>query len=134
MRQVWRAFLQPVGGHCDYGRVTDNTEKQDDPNPEVYVAAGVISDGPETGAIVSNTRIKARELTADHVGKFLAFGDNEFNFPVKILKVRHYNEGKAPGVSVWMQVPKLPDGTAPRVERMHVQFDHVVELHSMITY
>jgi hypothetical protein len=112
----------------------NNTEKQDSETPEVYVAAGVVSDGPETGAIVSNTKIKARDLTAAHVGKFLGFYDKGVNFPVKIRRVQHFEGGKAPGVSVWMQVPKLPDGTPARVERMHVQFDHELELNDMMTY
>jgi len=110
--------------------------KEDESETEVYVAAGVISDGPETGAIVSNTRIKARDLTDEHVGKFVAGFDPKVgaNVPAKILKVKHFNEGKAPGVSVWLRMSALPDGTSARDERAHVPFDVEFELHEQLTY
>lgn len=105
-------------------------------DPEVYVAAGIISDGPETGAIVSVGKIKARDLTDEHVGRFVGGLDPKLgaNVHAKILKVKHFNEGKAPGVSVWLRMSALPDGTPARDERFHVPFDHEFELVDMITY
>ena len=87
-------------------------------DPEVYVAAGVISSGSETGAIVSVGKIKARDLTAEHVGKFVAGFDPKVgaNVPAKILSVKHVNEGNAPGVLVLARMSALPDGTPEREE------------------
>jgi hypothetical protein len=86
--------------------------EQDQPEQEVYVAAGVVGDGPETGAVVSNTRIRARDLTADHVGKFVGGVDAALgvNYTAKILKIKHFPEGKAPGVSIWLRHSAMPDG------------------------
>lgn len=79
--------------------MAEDNEDQQPEQPDVYVASSVISSGPETGAIVSVAKIKARDLTDDHVGKFIAGYDPAVgaNVPAKILKVRHVNEGKAPG-------------------------------------
>jgi hypothetical protein len=105
------------------------------PNPEVFVT-DVVGDGPETGAVVSNTRIRAKDLTQDHVGKFLGGFDEKLgaNYPAKILKVKHFGGGKAPGVSIWLRLSALPDGRPARDERAHVPFDHEFELIEMMTY
>src|SRR5689334_10433256 len=107
----------------------DNEDEQtpvedDDDDTEVYVAAGVISSGPETGAIVSNERIEARDLTDEHVGKFVAGYDPKTgaNVPWKILRVQHVHEGKAPGVLILARMSALPDGTPEREERWRVPF------------
>lgn len=105
----------------------------DEEAPDVY-AAEVVGEGPETGAIVSVTPIKALELSDEHVGKFLGFHTNEFNYSAKILRVRHFNQGKAPGVSVWLKMSALPDGTPSRDERMHAPFDTELELIDMIPF
>jgi len=116
--------------------MAEHEQTPEDQQPEVYVAAGVISSGPETGAIVANTRIKARDLTADHVGKLVAGFDPSVgvNMPFKILRVQHVNEGKAPGVLILARIPALPDGTPEREERWRVPFDHEFELHEQLTY
>ena len=92
-----------------------NEEEQS--KDEIYIAAGIVGDGPETGAVVSNTRIHARDLTQDHVGKFLGGQDEALgvNYTSKILKIKHFNEWKAPGVSIWLRHSALPDGRHPRV-------------------
>lgn len=108
----------------------------DNDPPDVY-AAEVVGDGPEKGAIVANTRIKARDLTADHVGKFLGFhteDTEQFNYTAKVLRVEHFDGGNVPGVSVWLRMSELPDGTPARNKRMHVPFDTELELTDMITY
>lgn len=110
--------------------------EENDNDPDVYVAAGVISSGPETGAVVSVNRIKARDLTTEHVGKFIAGFDPSIgaNVPAKILRVKHFNYGKVPGVSVWLRMSALPNGTPSRDERFHVPFDHEFDLTDMLTY
>ena len=116
--------------------MAEDNEDQQPEQPDVYVASSVISSEPETGAIVSVAKIKARDLTDDHVGKFIAGYDPAVgaNVPAKILKVRHVNEGKAPGVSVRVRVSALPDGTPNQEEPWHVPFDHEFELMEMIAY
>ena len=44
----------------------------DEPKPEAEMYIGdVVRDGPETQALVSIKRIKADELTQEHVGKLI---------------------------------------------------------------
>jgi hypothetical protein len=117
----------------------DSEDQQPDENendPEVYVAAGVISSGPETGAIVAVGKIKARDLTDEHVGQFVAGYDPKVgaNVPAKILRVQHVNEGKAPGVLILARMSALPDGTPSREERWRVPFDHEFDLVDMLAY
>lgn len=111
-------------------------DEKEDQQPDVYVASAIIGSGPETGAIVSVGKIKARDLTADHVGRFVAGYDPAIgaNVPAKILKVRHVNEGKAPGVSVRVRISAVPGGAPDHEEPWHVPFDHEFELVDMITY
>jgi hypothetical protein len=113
------------------------TDEANEPEPDVYAAEVV--DPDHRGAIVSITKIKARALTDEHVGQFFAFynpgvGDAGANVPAKILKVKHFNGGKAPGVSVWFRVSALPDGTPAKDDRMHVPFETELELVSMIPF
>lgn len=81
-------------------------------------------------------KIRARDLTDEHVGKFVGGLDPKIgaNVGAKILKVKHFNEGKAPGVSVTVRMSALPDGTPSKVLPWHVPFDHEFELVEMITY
>ena len=79
---------------------------------------------------MSVAKIKARDLTAEHVGNFV-FGHNQVTgakVPAKILGVRHVNEGDAPGVSVLLRMPTHPDGTPAHNVSLHVPFDHEFEL------
>ena len=99
-------------------------------------AAGVVRDSQETGAIMSVAKIKARDLTPEHVGNFV-FGYNPeagAKVPAKILRVRHVNEGDAPGVSVLLRMPTHPDGTPAHNVPMHVPFDHEFELVEIVGY
>jgi hypothetical protein len=108
---------------------------EDDDQPDVFVT-DVVGHGPETGAVVSNKRIKARDLTEEHVGQFVGCYDPDVgaNYGAKILKVRHFNEGKVPGVSVWIRHSALPDGRPARDERTHVPFDYEFELIDMMAW
>ncbi|CAM5680872.1 hypothetical protein MAUB1S_01455 [Mycolicibacterium aubagnense] len=105
--------------------------------PDLYAAEVVDED--HSGAIVSINRIKARDLNDTHAGKFLGtynpdIGAVGANVPAKILKVRHFNDGKAPGVSVWYRMSQLPDGTPAKDDRMHLPFDTELELVDMIPF
>jgi hypothetical protein len=112
------------------------TDDEPEPESELFVTDVVPNGGPETKAVVSNTRIKARDLTDEHVGRFLGGRDDRqgINFPVEITKVKHFNYGERPGVSVWMRTPALPDGTPARDERAHVPFDHEFELIELMAW
>jgi hypothetical protein len=108
-------------------------QDNEDQQPDVY-AAEVVPFGPETGAIVSVTKIVAGDLTSDHVGKFVGFHTEDYNYSAKIRRVQHFDQGKAPGVSVWLRTSALPEGTPARDERMHVPFDTEIELIDMIPF
>jgi hypothetical protein len=56
------------------------------------------------------------------------------NYAAKILRIKRFNEGKAPGVSVWLRHSALPDGRPARDERAHVPFDHEFELVEMMAW
>jgi hypothetical protein len=112
--------------------MSDNKDAED--QPDVYAAEVVDKD--HSGAIVSVSRVKARDLNESHVGKFFGFLNPDIgaNVPAKILKVKQFNGGKAPGVSVWFRVSALPDGTPAKDERMHVPFDTDLELVDMVPF
>ena len=111
--------------------MSDDAESQ----PDVYVT-DVVRDGPETHAVVSNTRIKASELTQEHVGKFVACHDEDSgaNYGAKILRIARRDEGKAPGVSIWLRHPALSSGRPSRDGRAHVRFDQEFELIEMMPW
>jgi hypothetical protein len=90
----------------------------------------------ETGTILSVAKIKARDLTAEHVGKFVVnLGpDGGAKAPARILKVQQVTEGDAPGVSVLLRVSALRDGTPAHNVSAHVPFDHEFELIQIIGY
>lgn len=92
--------------------------------------------GLETGTILSVAKIKARDLTAEHVGKFVVnFGpDSGAKGPARILKVQQVTEGDAPGVSVLLRVSAQRDGTRAHNVPAHVPFDHEFELIQIIGY
>ena len=92
--------------------------------------------GLETGTILSVAKVKARDLTAEHVGKFVVnFGpDGAAKGPAKILKVQHVTEGESPGVSVLLRVSAQRDGTRAHNVPAHVPFDHEFELIRIIGY
>jgi hypothetical protein len=94
-----------------------------------FLLANVDGSGPELGQV-------ARDLTADHVGKFVGGVDAALgvNYTAKILKIKHFPEGKAPGVSIWLRHSAMPDGRPARDERAHVPFEQEIELIDMISW
>lgn len=93
-------------------------------------ATAVIGDGPETGAVMSRERIKARELNDSHVGRFISCVKPGFNYGISILKVQHFDDG----VGIWYHQSKLPDGSPERRDVMRVPFDQDVDLVEMIAH
>lgn len=73
-----------------------------DDDVDVYVSE--VEGGPNTGAVVSTTRIKACELNDEHVGRLLGFhhAQTQRNVPGRILRVVHHG-GPPPSVSVWFR-------------------------------
>ena len=57
------------------------------------------------GAVISNTRIKARNLNQSHVGRFVGCYDPDLglNYGAKILKIVHFPNGRIPLVSIWIR-------------------------------
>lgn len=74
--------------------------------------------------------IRAGELTQDHVGKFVSCQDPESGavYAAEILRIAHREDGKAPGVSIWLRHPALPSGRRSREGQAHVRFDQEFEL------
>jgi hypothetical protein len=107
----------------------------DDAEPEQQIfVTDVVGDGPQTQAVVSKSRIKASDLAQEHVGKFLSChdADSGVNYGAKILRIERRDEGKAPGVSIWLQHPALSSGRPARDGRAHVPFDQEFELIEMM--
>ena len=75
----------------------------DDAKPEseseMYIS-DVVRDGPETQALISIKRIRADELTHEHIGKFLGCHDPQAgaNYGAKIMNVIRQEEHKNPGM------------------------------------
>lgn len=94
----------------------------------------VVSGGPETQAAVRVVHLKARDLNDSHVGQWIGANENGYNYGMKILKVKHFQEGEVPGVTVWFRKSELPDGTPATDSRMHVPFDTDIELVDMMAW
>ena len=76
------------------------------------------------------TPIRAGDLTDEHVGRLIECHDpaSGFNYGAEILRIMRREEGKAPGVSVWLRHPTLPSGRRSREGQAHVRFDEVFQL------
>jgi hypothetical protein len=78
------------------------------------------------------TKIKAGDLTQDHVGTFVGCHDPDagFNYGAKILTVIRNEQHKNPGMLVRIQHPPIPgpNGKPARQERMRLPFDYEVQL------
>ena len=94
-----------------------------------------VGDGASTTSAVSRTQIKAGELTQEHVGRFVECHDpaSGFNYGAEILRIARREEGRAPGVSVWLRHPTLPSGRLSRDGQAHVRFDDDFQLIEMTT-
>lgn len=92
-----------------------------------------VSDVADTASAGSRTPITAGELTQEHVGKFVECHDPDsgFNYGAEILRIARREEGKSPGVSIWMRHPTLPSGRLGRDGQAHVRFDAVFQLIDM---
>ena len=82
-------------------------------------------------ALMHKRLVKAGGLTQDDVGKFIGCHDGSVDYPAKIERLQRFENGSAPGVTVWTLHPPL-NGRAAREERSHVQFDYTFELIELI--
>jgi hypothetical protein len=106
------------------------------PESEMYIS-DVVRDGPETQALISIKRIKADELTEEHLGKLLGCNDANTggNYGAKIIEVRRDDEHRNPGMLVAVQHPAKPGlARAGRIDRMRLPFDQEVELFEMMAW
>ena len=94
----------------------------------------VVPGGSETQAAVRVERIKARDLDQSHVGQWIGAHAPDYNYGLKILAVRHVNQGNAPGVTVRYRPSQLPDGRPSIEATMHVPFDADIELVDMMAW
>ena len=80
--------------------------------------------------MTANTRIKAGDLTQEHVGKFVSCHDPDsgYVYPAEILRIVRREDGDSPGVSIWLEHPTLPSGRRTRGGLAHVRFDQEFEL------
>ena len=80
--------------------------------------------------MTANTRIKAGDLTQEHVGKFVSIHDPEsgYVYAAKMLRIERREDGNSPGVSIWLEHPSLPSGRRARGGLAHVRFDQEFEL------
>jgi hypothetical protein len=76
------------------------------------------------------TRIKAGDMTQDHVGQYVSCHDPDsgFVYAAKIVRITRREEGTSPGVSIWLEHPSLPSGRLARGGLAHVRFDQEFEL------
>lgn len=88
--------------------------------------------GDDVGAAsaVTRTAITAGELTQQHVGEFIECHDpaSGIYYGAEILRIVRRDEGKAPGVSIWLQHPTLRSGRLGRQGQAHVRFNEVFQL------
>jgi hypothetical protein len=78
----------------------------------------------------ANTRIKAGDLTQEHVGQFVSCHDPEsgYVYAARIARIMRREAGNSPGVSIWLEHPSLPSGRRARGGLAHVRFDQEFEL------
>src|SRR6478752_4110535 len=110
----------------------------DEPKPESEMYIGdVVPDGPETKALISIKRIKADELTKEHVGKLIGCNDANTgaNYGAKIMNVIRQDEHQNPGMLVAVQHPAKPGlARAGCLDRIRLKFDQEVELFEMMAW
>ncbi|MGD3153711.1 hypothetical protein [Tsukamurella tyrosinosolvens] len=93
----------------------------------------VVDDDQVNEGLVRRMRVQARQLTQDDVGKYIGCHDHKLgvNYQAKILDIRHFEDGNAPGTSLVCWHPPIRDREG-RKERMHVPFETEFELIELI--
>lgn len=86
-----------------------------------------ILDDEVSEGLTRTERITARDLTRDHIGRFIGCFDGGVNYQAKILDLKVFEEGSHPGVTILTRHPNLPHRPA-RNEQNHVPFDYPIEL------
>lgn len=108
----------------------------DEAQPDMYIG-DVVPGGPETQALISIKRIRADQLTPEHIGKLIGCHDADLgaNYGAKIIEVRRNDEHHNPGMLVAVQHPaKAGLARAGRTDRMRLRFDQEVELFEMMAW
>lgn len=83
--------------------------------------------------LVSRRTMTARELSTDHIGRFVGCNRDGVNYQAKILDLVIYEGGKAPGVSMVLQHPVLPSQDAWQ-QRTHIPFETQIELIELVSF
>ncbi|MEV1134536.1 hypothetical protein [Rhodococcus coprophilus] len=87
--------------------------------------------GGGTEGLQQTTKILARELTLDDVGKFIGCHEDGVNYQAKILKLEIYESGPAPGVDMILRHGAIPTRPA-RTEGVRLRFETELELIELI--
>ncbi|KXO91292.1 hypothetical protein [Tsukamurella pseudospumae] len=84
--------------------------------------------------VAANTSVTAGQLDDSYLGKFMGCHGDDFNFQAKFVKFRRVNDGRAPGMTIWVKFPTVPGlpGMDGRVEKMHVPFSQNIEIVEVI--
>lgn len=95
----------------------------------------VRGDASKSGAVVATTRIRAGDLTDEHVGRRIGFHHDgaQVNVAGEILRVEHHG-GPPPSVSVWFRYEALVEGMASLDDYMRVAPYFEVQLVEAITF
>lgn len=96
------------------------------PDDEEIQRVEIIDDEASEG-LVRTVHITARELGPEHIGRFIGCNEGGVNYQAKIVSIKVYEGGNAPGVTLRTQHPELPH-RASREEQSHVPFDFPIEL------
>ncbi|MFI9413960.1 hypothetical protein [Nocardia gamkensis] len=106
-------------------------------NPEKYASppegrqtevfdTDLTQSGPYTRGRVELTSVRADELSPADIGHYFQNGDEATgaNYHVKLLNYRVVQEGRAPGVTVWLRHSEV-DARPAYENHWHVPMDHV---------
>lgn len=115
------------------GSVSGEKER---PDSEMFIT-DVVRDGPETQALISLNRIRADQLTTEHIGKFIGCNDpnTRANYGARIESVMRDDAHRNPGMLVRVRHPSTPGlAFAGRPDRMRLRFNQEIELFEMIAW
>ncbi|MFE7746601.1 hypothetical protein [Nocardia sp. NPDC057455] len=95
--------------------------------PEIYRTD--LIDGPSTQGTVTNHRLTANDIDESYVGKFMGCHDDQrgVNYQAKILKIKRWDSGPRPGLTLWVRHGQVFDRAAYD-DKIHVPFDTEIEI------
>ncbi|WP_280244788.1 hypothetical protein [Nocardia abscessus] len=88
----------------------------------------LVQSGDFKSGVTESQAVRARDLTPDHVGKVFGNSDPEagVNYLIKVLNFRVIEEGRAPGVQLWLRHGQI-DRRPAYDDEWHVPFDREFE-------